>query len=84
MLVRDRWTKQDKAAALSDYDGKNLGHLEPKVEPLLTADASHPGKLRSIRSQLNPAKHDDDTPDHGTIKVAFGDLKSLKKQYLPS
>ena len=38
MLVRDRWTKYDKGAALSDYDGKNLGQLEPKVEPLLTAD----------------------------------------------
>ena len=84
MLVRDRWTKHDKGAALSDYDGKNLGQLEPKVEPLLTADPSHPGKLRSIGSQLNPAKHDDNTPDHGTIAVALGDLKFLKKQYLPT
>ena len=54
------------------------------MESLLTADASHPGKLRSIRSQLNPAKHDDDTPDRGTIAVALGDLKFLKKQYLPA
>lgn len=84
MLVRDRWTKHDKSAALSDYDGKNLGQLEPKVEPLLTVDASHPGKLRSIGNQLNPAKHDDNTPDHGTIEVALGDLKFLKKQYLPA
>lgn len=84
MLVRDRWAKGDSAAALSDYDGKNLGQLEPKVEPLLTADPSHPGKLRTIGSQLNPAKHDDDTPDRGTIKVALGDLKFLKKQYLPA
>ena len=82
MLVKDRWTKGDKGAALSDYDGKNLGQLEPKVEPLLRADPSHPGKLRSIGSQLNPAKHDDDTPDQGTIAVALGDLKSFKKQYL--
>ncbi len=84
MLVRDRWAKGDSAAALSDHDGKNLGQLEPKVEPLLTADPSHPGKLRSVGSQLNPAKHDDDTPDRGTIKVALGDLKFLKKQYLPT
>ena len=82
MLVRDRWTKGDNGVALSDYDGKTLGHLEPKVVPLLTAHPSHPGKLRSIRSQLNPAKHDDDTPDQGTIAVALGDLKFLKKQYL--
>ena len=84
MLVRDRWAKGDSGAALSDYDGKNFGQIEPKVEPMLTADPSHPGKLRTIGSQLNPAKHDDDTPDHGTIKVALGDLKYLKKQYLPA
>ena len=84
MLVRDRWSKGDSTAALSDYDGKNLGQLEPKVEPLLTADPSHPGKLRTMGSQLNPAKHDGDTPDRGTIKVALGDLKFLKKQYLPA
>ena len=82
ILVRDRWAKGDSGAALSDYDGKNLGHLEPKVGPLLTADPSHPGKLRSMGNQLNPAKHDDDTPDRGTIKVALGDLKYLKNQYL--
>ena len=82
MLVRDRWTKGDKGAALSDYDGKNLGQLGPKVESLLAADPSHPGKLRSIGSQLNPAKHDDDTPNQGTIAVALGDLKFFKKQYL--
>ena len=84
MLVRDRWSKGDKCAALSDYDGKNLGQIEPKVEPLLTVDPSHPGKLRSIGTQLNPANHDDDTPDKGTIAVALGDLKFLKKQYLPA
>ena len=82
MLVRDRWTKGDKGAALSDYDGKNLGQLGPKVELLLTADPSHPGKLRTMGSQLNPAKHDDDTPNRGTIAVTLGDLKFFKKQYL--
>ena len=67
---------------MSDYDGKNLGRLEPRVEPLLAAAPSHPGKLRSIGSQLNPAKHDDDTPVQGTVAVALGDLNYLKKQYL--
>ena len=81
-LVKDRWTRGDSGAAISDYDGKTLGQLEPKVEPLLTTDPSHPGKLRSIGRQLNPAHHDDDIPDHGTITVALGDLKSLKKEYL--
>ncbi len=83
MLVRDRWAKGYREAALSDYDGNNLGQLEPKVRRLLTADPSHSGKLRSMGSQLNPAKHDDDTPDQGTINVVLGDLKCLTKKYLP-
>ena len=70
--------------ALSDYDGKNPGQVEPKVEPLLTIDPSHPGKLGRKGSQINPAKHDDDTPDNATIKVALGDLEHLKKQHLPT
>ncbi len=69
---------------LSDYDGKILGQLEPKVEPLLTTDPSHPGKLRTMGSQFNPAKHNDGTPDNGTIKVALDGLKHLKKQYMPT
>ncbi len=83
MRVKDRWAKGDTHAAISDYDGKNLGQLGPQVEPLLTADPSHPGKLRSIGNELNPAKHDDGIPNQGTLKVALGDLRFLKKQYLP-
>jgi len=82
MLVRDQWAKGNSHSAISDYDGKNLGDLGPKVEPMLTADPSHPGKLRSIGNQLNPAKHDDGIPPQGTLRVALGDLRSLKKQYL--
>jgi AAA domain len=82
MLVRDRWAKGDRQAAISDYDGKNLGQLSPQVEPLLAADPSHPGKLRSVGNELNPAKHDDGIPDQGTLNVALGDLRYLKKQYL--
>ena len=84
ILIRNRWTKGEKCAARIDYVGKNLGKLEPKVESLLTADPSHPGKLHSIRSQLNPAKHDDNTPDRRTIEVALRNLKFLKKRYLPA
>lgn len=84
ILVKDLWAKGDTNAALSDYDGRNLGQLSPPVERLLTADPSHPGKLRSIRNELNPAKHDDGIPDQGTLKVALGDLRFFKKQYLPA
>lgn len=82
VLVRHRWANGHPNAALSDYDGKNLGQLSPQVEPLMTDDPSHPGKLRSLGSELNPAKHDDGIPPQGTLKVALGDLRHLKKKYL--
>ncbi len=63
-----RWTHQ-KAAA-------------PVVEPLLKHDASHPGKLRTIGGTVNPANHDDAVPAAGALKVALGDLRFLKKEYL--
>lgn len=82
MLVRERWAKGQAQVALSDFDGKNLGQLSPQVEPLLGDCPSHPGKLRSIGSELNPAKHDDGIPDKGTLKVALGDLRKLRSTYL--
>jgi hypothetical protein len=44
---------RDAAASLNDYDGKTLGQLGPQVEPLLTNDPSHPGKLRAIGGAVN-------------------------------
>ncbi|MEE9159174.1 MAG: ATP-binding protein, partial [Gammaproteobacteria bacterium] len=82
LLVRDRWTRGHKDAALSDYDGKTLGELGPKVEPLLAKDPSHSDRLHAFRDNLNPAKHDDGIPDGDTLKVALGDLKHLKQVYL--
>ena len=82
MLVRDCRAKGDAAVSLSYYDNKNLGYLSPLVEPLMVGDPSHPGKLRTIRSAVNPAKHDDAVPASGTLKVALGDLRFLKKTYL--
>ncbi|MCV0386858.1 MAG: AAA family ATPase [Nitrobacter sp.] len=82
MLVKDRRRKSDTTAALSDYTNRNLGQLCPLVEPLLTRDASHPGKLRTIGSAVNPANHDDAVPAAGELKVALGNLRSFKKEYL--
>jgi hypothetical protein len=82
MLVKEKRAKGDGTASLNDYDKKNLGHLGPLVEPLLTHDASHPGKLRALGGALNPAKHDDAVPAAGILKVALGDLRFLKKTYL--
>lgn len=82
MLVRDRRATGAAAASLSDYTNRNLGQLCPLVEPLLTHDASHPGKLRTIGGTVNPANHDDAVPAAGALKVALGDLRFLKKTYL--
>ena len=82
MLIKERRAKGDAAASLNDYSLKNLGHLAPLVEPLLTGDPSHPGKLRALGGALNPAKHDDAIPAAGVLKVALGDLRFLKKTYL--
>jgi len=82
MLVRDCWAKGDKTAAISDYDGKTFGQLGPKVAPLLTKDPSHPGKLNAFAFAVNPANHDDDIPSQGALKVALGDLRALRKEYL--
>lgn len=81
VLVKDRRSKGDRHAALTDYDGKNLGDLSPSVEPLLAQDPGHPGKLRTIGRETNPAKHDDAIPSAGALKQALSDLKDLKKRY---
>jgi hypothetical protein len=82
MLVKNRRVTGDKNAVISEYDGKGLDSLVPKVEPLLTKDPSHPGKLRALPGSLNPAKHDDEAPSKGALRVALGDLGYLRKEYL--
>lgn len=82
LLVKDRRANGDGAASLNDYDNRTLGYLGPLVEPLLTLDPSHPGKLRTIGGAVNPAKHDDAVPAAGVLKVALGDLRFLKRKYL--
>lgn len=82
LLVRDRRAKGQAAASLNDYSGKNLGQLEPFVSPLLVKDGGDPGKLRTIGIAVNPANHDDAVPSAGDLKVALGNLRTFKKQYL--
>jgi hypothetical protein len=71
-----------KSAAITDYDRKTLESLIPPVESLLSKDASHPGKLRTIPMTLNPANHDDNIPSRAALRQVLGDLKFLKKEYL--
>lgn len=84
MLVKDRRMKGEQTAVISEYDGKDLGWLVPKVQPLLVKDPSHAGKLNAFRAAVNPAKHDDDIPSQGALVVAFGNLKEFAKEYLGS
>lgn len=83
ILVRDLRAKGQSVSSINDYANKTLGELVPQVQPLLTKDASHPGKLRAIGGAVNPAQHDAPAPASGVLKVALGDLRFLKKNYLP-
>jgi hypothetical protein len=83
VLVENRRSQGDSATNVTDYDGKNLGDLILDVQPVLTKDPSHSGKLRVIRQRLNPGLHDDRVPPPGDLKQCLGDLKHLRKEYLP-
>jgi len=83
MLVQERRKNGERSALVTDYDGKTLGQLRPMVEPLLTNNTSHPGKLRVIVQRLNPGSHDHEVPPIGDLKQCLGDLKALRKEYLP-
>ena len=83
MLVHHRRKKGEASALVTDYDGRTLGWLRPEVEPLLTKDPSHPGKLRVICRRLPSGSHDDEIPPVGDLKQSLGDLKALRRGYLP-
>ena len=83
VLVRDRRSKGDSDATLSDYVEKkgNLGHLVPLVRPLLTRP-DEPGKLAYIRKALNPGGHDSPVyPSGQETKTVFDHLKTIKAAY---
>ena len=81
LLVKNRREQGEAAAKITDYDGKTLGDLFPKVNPLLK-DISHPGKLKFMEGALNPGKHDDTIPSKGNLSCALGDLKKFRADYL--
>lgn len=82
LLVRQRKQQGDTLASIADYNGKNFGEYSNSVYALLTKDASHPGKLRSAHSYVTPGAHDDTPPSVSQLKMALGDLKKLKKDYI--
>lgn len=81
ILVNAR-RKAGEEVQLSEYDGMTAGELQPLADPYLVQDPSHAGKLRVIVHDLNPGNHDDVAPPKQTLRVALGNLKMLRQQYL--
>ncbi|WP_346296408.1 AAA family ATPase [Rhodopseudomonas sp. P1] len=82
ILVRSRQAGGDALASITDYDGQNFGNFSNSVKALLIKDPSHPGKLQAAHNYVTPGPHDDTPPSTAQLKVALGDLKKLKKEYL--
>jgi hypothetical protein len=82
LLVRARQVQGDQLAMITDYDGQNFGNFSAQVQALLTKDPSHRGKLVAAYNHVTPGPHDDTPPSTGELKVAAGDLRYLKKEYL--
>ena len=59
-------------ATLSDYDGKTMEWLQPRVEPLLDRDPSHLGKFTVFRNTMNNACHDNTPPSSSAMVQAHG------------
>lgn len=82
LLVRNRKKNGEVSASIIDYKGKSFGEYSTSVYALLIQDASHPGKLKSAYNYVTPGAHDDTPPSQSELKMALGDLKKLKKDYL--
>lgn len=81
MLIVDQRAKGNKSAQLSDYDGKTLEWLAPRVEPLLAKDGSHAGKFEVFRNTVNDACHDNAPPGTAVMVQACGEIRYLMKEY---
>jgi hypothetical protein len=82
LLIEECRRTGDTAASISDYQGKTLGALTLLVLPLLSQNASHPGRLKALANSLNPGSHDDTVPSVSALAVARGDLIEFKKCYV--
>lgn len=82
ILVNDRRRQGDVAASLTDYDGKTMEWLFPRMEHLLDHDASHPGKFAVFKNTVNDACHDNVPPNNAAMKQSLGDIRFLVREYL--
>jgi AAA domain len=82
LIVKARHANGDNAAMITDYDGKNYGEFGAKALALLTLDPAHKGKLTAAYNYVTTGPHDDTPPSSSQLKMAAGDLKQLKRDYL--
>lgn len=82
ILVNDRRQNGDMAASLTDYDGRTMEWLFPKMEHLLDRDPSHPGKFTVFKNIVNNACHDNSPPNSAAMTQAHGEIRFLVKEYL--
>ena len=82
ILVKDKRNQGDQNATLSDFEGKILEWLCPRVEPFLDKDPSHPGKLEAFKKAVNSACHDNTPPGSSEMTQACGEIGYLAKEYL--
>jgi hypothetical protein len=72
----------ESVASITDYDGKNFGTYSQQAMNLLSKDPSHAGKLKAAHDHVTPGPHDDKPPSSAELARAYGDLKTLKRDYL--
>jgi len=74
---------EDQAVLPSQFDGTMLPELIRRAEPYLTLDPAHPGKIRHIEGRTNTSSHDCvmKSPGDAALRVMYGDLKKLGKDY---
>ena len=82
ILVKNKCNQGDQNATLSDFEGKVLGWLCPRVEPFLDKDPSHSGKLEAFRKTVNTACHDNTPPGSSEMTQACGEIGYLANEYL--
>ena len=80
--MEDRRSKGEANPTLSEYDGKLLEWLAPRVDPLLDKDPSHQGKFEVFKNTANSACHDNAPPNNEEMKQACGEIRYLMKEYL--
>lgn len=80
ILVDMRLKGGDTAAALSDYDNRNLAHLRPLVLEHVVK-SNEPGQWQTLSRVLNNADHDAPPPQPAELRTTHDMLRDIKKSH---